>query len=41
MYFKTGEEQFDRQLNIKGQAVIANRLPIKVNNKPASYRAYV
>ena len=30
---QTGEEQFDRQLNIKGQAVIANRLPIKVNNK--------
>ncbi|ARO16548.1 sensor kinase citA VC0791 [Bacillus cereus G9241] len=30
---QTGEEQFDRQLNIKGQAVIANRLPIKVKNK--------
>ncbi|QWH21416.1 sensor histidine kinase [Bacillus mycoides] len=30
---QTGEEQFDRQLNIKGQDVIANRLPIKVNNK--------
>ncbi|RAN87401.1 histidine kinase [Bacillus sp. SRB_28] len=30
---QTGEEQFDRQLNIKGQDVIANRLPIKVNHK--------
>ncbi|EJS64810.1 sensor histidine kinase [Bacillus cereus] len=30
---QSGEEQFDRQLNIKGKAVIANRLPIKVNNK--------
>ncbi len=29
---RTGEEQFDRYLNIRGQAVIVNRLPIKVNN---------
>ncbi|KEK23339.1 ATP-binding protein [Bacillus gaemokensis] len=29
---RTGEEQFDRHLDIKGQAVIANRLPIKVKN---------
>ena len=26
---QTGEEQFDRQLNIKGQAVIANRYLLK------------
>ncbi|MDM5187028.1 sensor histidine kinase [Bacillus sp. DX4.1] len=29
---RTGEEQLDRQLDIKGQAVIANRLPIIVGN---------
>ncbi|WP_179863212.1 ATP-binding protein [Bacillus pseudomycoides] len=29
---RTGEEQFDRYLDIRGQAVIVNRLPIKVNN---------
>ncbi len=35
MYFKLREEQFDRQLNIKGQAVMVrtkNPSPIKVKN---------
>lgn len=30
---RTGEVQFDRYLDIRGQAVIVNRLPIKVNNE--------